>query len=312
MTDNLLAGIDCGATKVLIQSAIFEPGTDNVYPGKISKEFVYSDHAEWNKNFLPVPIHVQKCEFDEKKISLNNSERTQGRIIIDTIRKAMDNIKYHKKALCYPGIKYNNDIVIMANGPRIINMKNKIGSINTVFNDSECCVIGEWKSSIGKMKNIKNGVYIGGGTGIADGIIMDGELIDFSDEGSPKRSWELLLPTGDSVESLLSPSGILNHFNKLNNSNIKKMNDILKFKNYQKIFSNAADAFAFLVKDRADFFQKRNKQIEKIIIGQRLGEFLSNGNILSDLIKKSTDIEINFSSDRRTAALGAVWKLICS
>ena len=63
MSDNLLAGIDCGATKVLIQSAIIEPGTKNVYPGKINKEFVYSDHAEWNKKFLPVPLNIQKCEY---------------------------------------------------------------------------------------------------------------------------------------------------------------------------------------------------------------------------------------------------------
>tara|TARA_Y100000591_G_C21804709_1_gene684127 strand:+ start:651 stop:1589 length:939 start_codon:yes stop_codon:yes gene_type:complete len=312
VSDNLLAGIDCGATKVLIQSAIIEPGTKNVYPGKISKEFVYSDHAKWNKKFLPVPLNIQKCEFDEKRVSLKDHERTQGRIIIDTIRKAMDHIKYHKKALCYPGIKYNNDIVIMANGPRIINMKKKIGYINTIYNDSECCVIGEWKSSIGKMKNIKNGIYVGGGTGIADGLIIDGQLIDFSCEKSPKRSWELLLPSGASVESLLSPSGIIKQYNKLNNSKIKKMNEILKSKNYQKIFSNAAKAFAFLVKNRTDFFQKRNKKIEKIIIGQRLGEFLSNENILSNLIRETTDIEVKFSSDRRTAALGAVWKLICS
>ena len=313
MSNNLLAGIDCGATKVLIQSAIFDKNTENISPGKISKEFFYSDHPKWNKKFLPIPLNIQKNEFDKNKISLKNSERNQARIIIDTIHKAMNHVKKHKAGICFPGIKHNNDIVIMANGPRIINMKNKIGSIKTIYNDSECCVIGEWKSSIGKMKNIKNGIYIGGGTGIADGLILDGKLIDFNDKESPKRSWELLFPSGDSIESFLSPSGIIKKYNNLTKSNVKTLHEILNFSDYQDIFENSVKAFLFLVRDRINFFQQKNKIIEKIIIGQRLGEFLSkNEKNLGDLFKNSTDIEVEFSSDRRTAALGAAWKLVCS
>ena len=30
-------------------------------------------------------------------------------------------------------------------------------------------------SDIGKMNDIRNGIYIGGGTGIADGILLDGK-----------------------------------------------------------------------------------------------------------------------------------------
>ena len=68
----------------------------------------------------------------------------------------------------------------MANGPRIPEFK-KISKVDNIFNDSDCCIIGEWKSTIGKMQNIKNGIYIGGGTGIADGLIYDNKLIDFNE-----------------------------------------------------------------------------------------------------------------------------------
>jgi hypothetical protein len=79
------------------------------------------------------------------------------------------------------------------------------------------------------------------------------------------------------------------------------------------IFEKAIEAFSFLIHDRIDFFYKNNSIIEKIVIGQRLGAFLINDHQeLGKMIKSSTDIPIDFSSDRRTAALGAAWKKACS
>ena len=73
------------------------------------------------------------------------------------------------------------------------------------------------------MQNIKNGIYIGGGTGIADGLICDNKLIDFNKVKILKRSWELKAPGGFSVESMLSPKGIISNYNKLRNSNYTKL-----------------------------------------------------------------------------------------
>ena len=111
----------------------------------------------------------------------------------------------------------------MANGPRIPEFKKKISNVDNIFNDSDCCIIGEWKSTIGKMQNIKNGIYIGGGTGIADGLICDNKLIDFNEVKILKRSWELKAPGGLSVESMLSPKGIISNYKKLRNSNYTKL-----------------------------------------------------------------------------------------
>ena len=72
------------------------------------------------------------------------------------------------------------------------------------------------------MQDCKNAVYIGDGSGIADGIILDGKLIDFNRTEEAKRSWELHLPDG-SVESQLSPAGMINRNNKLFGSNINSL-----------------------------------------------------------------------------------------
>ena len=63
MSDDLLAGIDCGATKVMVQSGVYSSKTNKISPGSINQEFYYSDHPDWNFNFKPVPLDIQKNEY---------------------------------------------------------------------------------------------------------------------------------------------------------------------------------------------------------------------------------------------------------
>jgi hypothetical protein len=312
MDDPIIVGIDCGATKVMVQTAFFDRKLNRVTPGNTHFEYSYSDHSNWNKNFLPINLDIQRSEYSDGSISLTEAELNQGGVIIETIRKAISDTNTDSVGLCFPGIKDDKGVVIMANGPRIPDLVERIEGIESLFNDSDCCVLGEWKSTVGKMQDCKNAIYIGGGTGIADGIILDGKLIDFNRTEEAKRSWELHLPDG-SVESQLSPAGMINQNNKLFGNNINSLVELSESDGCMAIYEKAIEAVSFLIQDRIDFFYINNSIIEKIVIGQRLGAFLMNDNQeLGKMIKSSTDIPIDFSSDRRTAALGAAWKKACS
>ena len=312
MADHIVIGIDCGATKVMVQTASFDRELNRVTPGNTNVEYSYSDHSNWNDNFLPINLDIQRSEYSDGNISLTEAEINQGSVIIETIQKAISDTNTDSAGLCFPGIKDDKGVVIMANGPRIPDLVERIEGIESLFNDSDCCVLGEWRSTVGKMQDCKNAIYIGGGTGIADGIILDGKLIDFNRTEKVKRSWELQLADG-SVESQLSPAGMINQNNKLYDSNINSLVELSESDGCTVIFEKAIEAFSFLIQDRIDFFYKNNSIIEKIVIGQRLGAFLINDNQeLGKMIKSSTDIPIDFSSDRRTAALGAAWKKACS
>ena len=63
MSDDLLAGIDCGATKVMVQSGTYCSKTSKISPGSIYHELHYSDHPGWNFNFKPIPLKIQKNEY---------------------------------------------------------------------------------------------------------------------------------------------------------------------------------------------------------------------------------------------------------
>jgi len=312
MADHIVIGIDCGASKVMVQTASFDRELNRVTPGNTNVEYSYSDHSNWNENFLPINLDIQRNEYSDGSISLTETEINQGSVIIETIQKAISDTNTDSAGLCFPGIKDDKGVVIMANGPRIPDLVERIEGIESLFNDSDCCVLGEWRSTVGKMQDCKNAIYIGGGTGIADGIILDGKLIDFNQTEEAKRSWELQLPDG-SVESQLSPAGMINQNNKLYGSNINTLVELSESDGCMVIFEKAIEAFSFLIHNRIDFFYKNNSIIEKIVIGQRLGAFLINDHQeLGKMIKSSTDIPIDFSSDRRTAALGAAWKKACS
>ena len=52
MTDDLFfAGIDCGATKIMVQSATIDKRSNRMIPDDLQKEYFYSDYEMWNDAF---------------------------------------------------------------------------------------------------------------------------------------------------------------------------------------------------------------------------------------------------------------------
>ena len=128
-----------------------------------------------------------------------------------------------------------------------------------------------------------------------------------------KQSWQLIMPSGQSVEHYLSLGGMLNQWNK--GKSIEALNSL--FENAIKgdiyanqIIENASEAFILLIKKRIAFFKSHNTSPEKIVIGQRLGEILSDENIplSKSIFQNNFNATIELSNNRNTAALGAAYK----
>ena len=311
MADSYILGIDCGGTKVMAQSVRYNSRTGLVSPGEFQLEVNYSDSPKWNSKFIPVHLDLQRQEFSEGNIYLTQPEIDQGNVIVETIQNIISKSESDSIGLCFPGIKNERGVVIMANGPRIPDFLERIQGIDSMPHDSDCCVLGEWKSTIGKLQNCNNAVYIGGGTGIADGIILKGKMIDFNARDDVKRSWELKIPLGETIESCLSPKWMIHQWNLSQREKVETLDQLSQNQNANTIFEKATEAFSFLIQNRTQFFKANHAKIEKIVIGQRLGIFMANSKLIS-LLESNTDIPLDYSTDRRTAALGAAWKKICS
>ena len=309
LNNDEIIGVDCGASKVLVQSCVFDSKKSLISPGLIHQEYFFSDHPDWNNNYHPVQIKNQIQENIENRIRLRNIEKKQGDVIVQTINNIINKFSNIDFGICFPGLKSKEGISVLVNGPRIPNILKRLNNVNSLYNDSDCCVIGEAMSTIGKMKNVKNGVYIGGGTGIADGIILDGKIIDLTVNSVLKKSWELILPTGESVESWLSPGGMIKNHNNKFQTNFKTLSDCSLSPNFEKTLNETLNAFQFLIKNRIRYFKNQGTKIEKIVIGQRLGNFLYHDQSgISNTFNKCCGIPVSFSSYRETASLGAAWK----
>ena len=307
-----LIGIDCGASKVLIQSAKINPKRTIISKGRYCKEYVYSSHPDWDPCYQPTPLGLQIKENNSKSILIRKAERKQGDIIVELLQDIIESISDSQIGICFPGIKDDYGVTILANGPRIPELLTRLSKVDTLYNDSDCCIIGEMVSDIGKMNDIHNGIYIGGGTGIADGILLNGKIINLNDDKNPKKSWELILPQGANVESYLSPGGILKNHNLKYKTKITSLKELSASQYFEETLSNAITAFNYLLQDRLEFFQRHKKEIEKIVIGQRLGQFLNEQpRNIKNLFQKDHIAPVEFSFQREIAALGAAWKKSC-
>ena len=307
-----LIGIDCGASKVLIQSAKINPKRTIISKGRYCKEYVYSSHPDWDPCYQPTPLGLQIKENNSKSILIRKAERKQGDIIVELLQDIIESISDSQIGICFPGIKDDYGVTILANGPRIPELLTRLSKVDTLYNDSDCCIIGEMVSDIGKMNDIHNGIYIGGGTGIADGILLNGKIINLNDDKNPKKSWELILPQGANVESYLSPGGILKNHNLKYKTKITSLKELSASQYFEETLSNAITAFDYLLQDRLEFFQRHKLEIEKIVIGQRLGQFLNEQpKSIKSLFQKDHIAPVEFSFQREIAALGAAWKRSC-
>ena len=310
--NDYLIGIDCGASIVLLESAKINSNRTIISKGQYCKEYVYSSHPDWDPSYRPIPLDVQIEENNSKSILISKAERKQGDIIVKLLQDIIENISGSQIGICFPGIKDDYGVTILANGPRIPKLLTRLSKVDALYNDSDCCIAGEMVSDIGKMNDIYNGIYIGGGTGIADGILLHGKIINFGNDKNPKKSWELILPQGASVESYLSPRGILKNHNLKYKTKITSLKELASSQYFEETLSKAITAFDYLLKDRSKFFQKQKKEIEKIVIGQRLGQFLNEQpKSIKHLFQKDSIAPVEFSFQREIAALGAAWKGSC-
>ena len=311
VSDSLI-GIDCGASKVLLQSAKINSKGTKISKGKLYKEYLYSSHPDWDPGYQPTPLGLQMEENNNKSIFIGKAEKKQGNVIVELLNNIIASNSDSKVGICFPGIKDTYGVTILANGPRIPKLLNRLDKVDTLYNDSDCCITGELVSNIGKMNNVQNGIYIGGGTGIADGILLDGKIINLNIDENPKKSWELTLPNGATVESLLSPGGMLKNHNLRYKTNITTLSELSYSEHFEETLNNVIIAFDYLIKDRLDFFQRHKQMIDKIVIGQRLGQFLyDQPKNIKNLFQKNYIAPVEFSFQREIAALGAAWKKSC-
>ncbi len=224
-----LIGIDGGATKV--SSGIIEVSDDNKSYSQSSFQSTvhYSSQDGYLPNFTPVPVPEQIAERDSNQIRITEKEESQG---ITYIKSTIDTIASLASAvgnvplvigIGMPGLKTDDmrGINVIANGPRMLSYCDVIESelakmniqlaapIARLGSDADYCGIGELYAKDGTFKDVDNAYYLGGGTGAADALVLDGQLVPFDHIKSwMAKTWEMKNDQDLSLERYASASGL--------------------------------------------------------------------------------------------------------
>jgi len=326
----LLIGIDGGATKVSGWIINYQEQTKLFHISDINLQKKYSDYPDHNPGFTPVDIKTQLVEMN-KKIHLTNEEKKQGDVYMNATADVIIGLlkKFPEKkafiGIGMPGLKTadKRGISAIANGPRMPGFSEYIESIIREENlplgapiahlgsDADYCGLGEEYSADGLFRDVQNAYYLGGGTGVADALKLEGELIPFDQTKNwIAKAWEMQCDTGISFERYASAAGIQFIYSRYGNISVEELNNnhiyppqilgkalsgdkaavdtindvsiniaTLIYERITTIYSGWTGLFSF-VNPARELTEKDHKYrsvlLDRIIIGQRLGDLLDN------------------------------------
>ncbi len=346
-----LIGVDGGATKV---SAWILNVDENNNKFTLSDKNVvknYQQYSSFIENYTPVNIQTQLSEMNSE-INLTSSEKQHGQAYLDAATDAiieLAKVSEAKKLLVgigMPGLKTSDKrgISAIANGPRMphysdyIEAKLKdngielITPIDHLGSDADYCGLGEEFSIGGGFANHKNSYYLGGGTGVADAMKLNGVVTPF-DQIKPwiAKTWEMKNENEVSMEKYTSASGIQLIYGSYADISFQELTDkgiytpqiidlaLQNNENAKKTIEDSVNALALLFFERLTTvyygsqnllqFVNPNKEkltpthdfnntfLESIIVGQRLGDYLeeskNKGIFWEAIIEKLTELISN-------------------
>lgn len=326
----LLIGIDGGATKVSAWEIIYNEAQNTFSLGNANATKSYREIDGFVADFKPVDLNTQLQERDVK-IQLRLDEKQQADVYVEACALAVAELA--KKAGCkdilvgigMPGLKSadRRGIAVVANGPRMVDYANlleqrlkefginMLAPIKHLGSDADYCGVGENYSEEGLFRGRSNAYYLGGGTGVADAMKLDGELVTFDQAKSwMAKTWEMKSPAGISLEKITSVSGIQNTYAGIAGKSIKSLNEggifplqisqlakdgekeairtfevvvenlsLLLYERILTLYAGWKSLFEFVNPNRPNLEPTHShlgKVFEAIIIGQRLGDLFED------------------------------------
>jgi len=320
-SETILIGVDGGATEVRAHEILAFPRRALLEPpsfglGAASASRLY-DVA---RAFRPLPLSTQLLAFERGSIEPSGIERAQARLWIEAAAEVVlavasqAGLQRARIGVCMPGLKTSNGrgIAVMKNGPRIPDYLERLEEhlaraglhlvhpVARLSSDGEACAHGEEAAGPqGNLRGVGCAYYVGGGTGIAEGIKVDGRIHALDAfRGRIQKAWQIESGGGKTIEDLLSPKGMNGAYAQAIRRKLP-----LEAQDYPErraaegddlakhVLRRAAEALADLVVDRMLVLRRGieaapsepatvrilpNTILDRVVVWQRLGQVLAD------------------------------------
>jgi len=258
------------------------------------------------EGFVPVAPDVQRRQLDEARYQIEALEARQANAWIDTAASVIANVaeqcdvKRVRIGIGMPGIKSVDErgIVMINNGPRMPDFLDALSQrlhergvelaqpIRRIGDDGAYCGVGEANAEGGLFRDIQNGYYIGGGTGLAECLLIDGAVVPMSGRDCMiPRAWELLSPLGVTYEKLISAASMNAVYQGLANvadgapQRFPEQDALHGDPVARSWMHMTATLWAHLIAARLVHFSREaptTVRFDRVVIGQRAGQLLSD------------------------------------
>lgn len=342
----LLIGIDGGATKVSAWEIVYNKSNSTFSLGKVNATKSYREINGYIPDFIPVDLNIQ---LNERNSIINSTpaEQQQAKVYVEACALAVKGVVEKTGSstvmigIGMPGLKTENKrgIAVVANGPRMVDysdmLEERLTSLNInlaapvshLGSDADYCGIGENYSEDGLFRSCSDAYYLGGGTGVADAMKLNGKLVTFdSAKEWMAKAWEMKSQEGLSLERVTSVSGIQKTYAELAGKSVEELNadgiyplqitelakngDKAAIETYKIVNSNLArllferivtlyrgwqNLFEFVNPNKPGLNQQHSyngKVFETLIIGQRLGD-LFDDETGAEIVKKPVLTQLN-------------------
>ena len=327
--DFLLIGIDGGATKVNGWSLDIDEKGKSFSLGEWHSGKSYNEIEGFIENFQPVDINVQLAQMKNGSFEIAESEAAQSKVYIEACSEVIKDIVEKSGTnrilvgIGLPGLKTEDKrgVAAMANGPRLMQYSeilekrlaaygiDLVEPISQLGSDAYYCGLGEEYALKGQFKMVQNSYYLGGGTGAADALKINGSLLSLDDiKNWFVKTWEIKTSEGLSTESYVSARGIQSIYGNIVGVNVSSLTNqgvyppqirekalqgvgaaietfrrvsyylaLLLYERITTLNIGWQNLFTFVNPNRSEPEKEHDylgTTLESIIVGQRLGDLL--------------------------------------
>ncbi len=229
MSDIMLVGVDGGATKVQLHRVEILNEPLRFAATEPMVEIPYATSADFVEGFTPVPLAEQLVQHRAGAVLQRSEEAVQEAAILDSFCRAIGELGLAESGkpvvmgIGLPGLKTpdRRGISAMANGPRMPRFLDHLEGllkdqglttlrpVHALGSDADYCGLGEHWGDTGMMRDVGNAYYLGIGTGVADALLLQGEIVPFdATKAWMAKTWEMVYSDDLSFERMVSARGI--------------------------------------------------------------------------------------------------------
>lgn len=233
-SSTLLIGVDGGATEVKAH-AVQCGDMRRVCDFSLRQEAAFRRYP-LAKGFEPLPLEDQFAQREAHDIRPGTEEVEQGRYWVAAAAEAICEVAQQAGerrlliGIGMPGLKTpdGRGIEVIHHGPRIPDYLAQLerllresglelrAPIAALGSDADYCGLGEECAAKGLFRDVEHAYYLGGGTGIADALKLNGRLISFNQTKSwIQKSWQMVSTWGNTYENLVSARALNEIYGRL-------------------------------------------------------------------------------------------------